>query len=81
MCIADGNAAIKAFCYRIVAAGIANRILYVCCFNNSTLHALAFYFDMQGNGKGRNKSAYLLNRWLRQLPIRMPRDVRVLAEA
>jgi len=45
MRIADGNTAIHAFCYRIVAAGVADRILYVRCFNNSALHVLALGFQ------------------------------------
>ena len=60
MGVAQVSAAIKAFCHGIAVARIANRVLDVRYFDNSALHALALYFDLQG--QGRRKSACLCER-------------------
>src|SRR5215471_6936317 len=67
MRIADGSAAIGAICYSIVAARVADRILNARYFDNSALHALAFYFDMRAKGKAKRKAQDCDNAWFRQL--------------
>jgi len=52
VCIAQLSTAITAFLCGVSAAGIADHILNTRHFDNSTLHALAFYFNMRGTGKG-----------------------------
>jgi len=51
MCIAQVSAAIEAFCQGVAVARIADGVLNIRDFDNSALHALAFYFDTRGTGR------------------------------